>query len=475
MVDLGLYLAVFSLLTSTMNRRWSLMQILRKFKKANSNNKIVYRNIIYAFMIKGGALIISLFSTPAFIKYFNDNTLLGVWYTLLSVLSWFLNFDLGLGNGIRNNLTKAFAENDRKGAQYVVSSGFFAVGITTVSLALIGTLLLSSVNLNSLFNVEESLVSSKTLRISSFFVFSALMMRFFLTTVSSVFYAMQRSSVNNFLGLAVSILQFSFVTLVRIDDPNQALIKLSIAYMVISNLPIIVAGIVVFATSLKDCRPKISCIQRTVIKKVMKIGGIFFVCQMLYMIIVNTNEFLITNFFEPSATTEYTFYYKITGLIGMMVSLAMTPIWSVVTKAMAEKNWTWINSLYRKIKMIGLGIVAIEFLSIPFLQFIMDIWLGENSITVKTTIALAFACFGSAFVYSSMLSTIVCGMEKMKLQAVCYGIGVIFKLVFVYCMSRYTNDWSVVVWSNALLLIPYCVLQQMDLNSYIKKQIIAQQ
>lgn len=91
------------------------MKLLKIVKNLNPNEKIIVKNTFWAFVVKGGALVVSLFTTPAFIRYFNNNTILGVWYTLLSVLIWFLNFDLGLGNGIRNNLVKAYAENDEDG------------------------------------------------------------------------------------------------------------------------------------------------------------------------------------------------------------------------------------------------------------------------------------------------------------------------------------------------------------------------
>ena len=447
------------------------MQLKEKLLNMDSNNRIVLKNAFFACLIKGGALIISLLSTPAFIKYFDNNAILGVWYTMLSVIMWFLNFDLGVGNGIRNNLVKALTTNDRSEAKHIVSSGIFTTALITIALSVVGITVLSVVNLNSLFNIEDNLISEKTLYISTLLVFSAIMLRFMLTTISSIFYSLQMSAVNNFLSLCVSILQFIYVVSVHFDDPEIALVNVSLAYMILSNLPVAIAGIIVFFTKLKDCRPNVSFIDRQHINMVMKIGGIFFFCQILYMLITNTNEFLITKLYGPEYTTVYTFYYKVTSLISMVVTLAMTPIWSVVTKAMVEGNWQWLKKLLNKIQLVGIAVIAMEFLIIPILPFVFDIWLGENSIEVNYMIALSFSCFGSAFVYSSMLSTIVCGLARMKLQAICYAVGVGFKFIFASLVSNVTNDWSIVVWSNALLLAPYCIIQQIDLNRFIKSKL----
>ena len=201
----------------------------------------------------------------------------------------------------------------------------------------------------------------------------------------------------------------------------------------------------------------------------MGIGGIFFACQILYMLIVNTNEFLITRIFGSQYTTEYTFYYKITSLVSMLVTLALTPVWSVVTKAQEEKNYGWLWKLLKAIERGGLAVVALQFMTLPFLPFIMDIWLGKGTVDVEFATALSFVCFSSAFTYSSMLSTIVCGMARMKLQLVCYLVGVLLKFAVVINLSDVIGDWGIVVWSNVLVLLPYCVLQQLDLNRYLKR------
>lgn len=120
------------------------MKVWNKYKHLGENSKIVIKNVFESFVVKGLSLIVSFATTPLFIKYFNDNMVLGVWYTLLSVLIWFLNFDLGLGNGIRNNLVKAFTANDTDKAKRVISSGMFSVCIVTIVMSVIGIILVLS-------------------------------------------------------------------------------------------------------------------------------------------------------------------------------------------------------------------------------------------------------------------------------------------------------------------------------------------
>ena len=76
------------------------------------NNKGIVTNVVAAFGIKGLGMIVNMLSMPLYIDYFNDNMVLGLWFTILTVVNWILSFDVGIGNGLRNHLTKALAEKD---------------------------------------------------------------------------------------------------------------------------------------------------------------------------------------------------------------------------------------------------------------------------------------------------------------------------------------------------------------------------
>lgn len=449
------------------------MDILNRYKNTNSNNKIIINNVLGAFVVKGSGLVISLLTAPAFIHYFNNNEILGVWFTLLSVLIWVLNFDLGIGNGIRNQLTKDIVNNDRKSIKLTLSSGYYSIATITFILAFVGSVFLLNIDLNNFFNVSKEVISPRALLISSFAIFIAIMLRFMLTFVSSIFYSLQKSAVNNLLGLITSVLQLLYIGVFHFESAEEALVNLSISYLIISNLPVIIACIVVFRTDLRDCHISINWVRRTRVKEIVKFGGIFFACQILYMLIVNTNEFLVTKFYGAESTTEYSFYYKITSIVYMVVALAMTPIWSVVTKALEEKKISWLDELYKRIKRLSFFVVLVQFLIIPILQPFFNVWLGYNFIVVDYSTALSFAVFGSAFVISSMLSTIVCGLARMKIQLYCYLIGLLFKFLLIYFVSPIYNEWNLIVWSNTVILIPYILIQIVDLNSYfniLKKQ-----
>ena len=445
------------------------MKLITKFRSYSQNSKIIIKNTFGAFVVRGFSLIISVLTTPAFISYFNNNEVLGVWFTMLSVLSWFLNFDLGIGNGLRNQLVKDLTNNDYQSAKYTLASGFFSTGIVTILLTVTGTIVISLVNLNNVFNVSSDLLTHNTLLISTLAIFTGLMFRFFLATISSIFFALQLSAVNNFLSLCVAILQLLFVLIFHFDNVNESMINLAIANLLISNIPIFFAGVIVFVKPLKMCRPKFTDLRKKRIKSILCVGGLFFVCQILYMCIANTNEIFITSLYGADYTTQYSFYYKLMSIMSMLITLGLTPVWSVVTKAVAEENYIWLKKLFIKIKKIGMFVFAVQFLIIPIMQNILNIWLGVGQVNVKLPTAISFACFFGVFVYSGMLSTIANGMTRLNIPIKGFFLGVVIKFAVDIFLYKYVDDWSLVVWSNVVAFLPYIIWQQIDLNNFFRK------
>jgi len=90
-----------------------IKNIYNRIKKSKNNQELI-TNLAASVLIKGLAIIINLLTIPSYLKYFNNQAALGIWFTLLSIMTWVLAFDIGIGNGLRNHLIMAFANNDKE-------------------------------------------------------------------------------------------------------------------------------------------------------------------------------------------------------------------------------------------------------------------------------------------------------------------------------------------------------------------------
>lgn len=447
-----------------------LKKIKNKLKMLSQNDKIILKNVAGAFLIKGFALVVSLFTMPAYLKFFNDEIALGLWFTMLSMLNWILNFDLGIGNGLRNNLTKALTENKKEEAKRYISSAYFSIGIVCVFAILIALMSFDFINWNKVLNIQEVILTKSALLLSVKIVFIGIIAQLFFKLISSVLYAMQKSSVNNFLALITSLITLISVLLIPSKDNETNMIVMAIVHTIAVILPLLFATIVVFCTrKMKETRPSFRFVDKQHMKGVLSLGGVFFAIQVFYMIIMNTNEYLITLFCGNEYVVDFQIYHRLFSLVGTLFTLALTPIWSAVTRALTQKDYLWLKSLYKKMKVAAVLGVTSQFLIIPILQFIVDVWLGENAIKVNYWIAIPFALMGGVLIVNSMLSSLANGTGRLKPQIISFVIGAIVKAPLAYLLINVFDSWVGVLVSNVAVLIPYCIVQFVDINKFLRQ------
>ncbi|MDR4925440.1 hypothetical protein [Peribacillus simplex] len=446
------------------------VNIFSKIKSSDTKNKSIINNVIASFIIQGGAIVVSLLTFPAYISYFDNQQVLGLWFTILSVLTWVLTFDLGIGNGLRNHLVEPLVTNDLIKIKKYISSAYLIVGSMVVILLIASFIIFPFINWNTVFNISSEVISKDVILKSVTIVFFGIMLQFLLRLIASILYALQKSALPGLLTLFSSILTLLLVLTVNTGNIEENLILLSWVNVVAVNLPLLVATLIIFNTKLKSNTPNIKFFNKIYAFRLLKLGGLFLWLQIMYMIISNTNEFLISWLSGPEYVVDYQIYNKLFTLVSTIFSLALTPIWSMVTKAMAENDFVWIGRLYKILKIAAVITILAQFLMIPFLQFIVDIWLGENIFTINYIYAFIFAVAGGVFIWNSVISSIINGTGKIKIQFIFLTVGVIIKFPVAYFLSIAMGTWTAVIISNIVAMLPYCIIQPIWINKLIKQQ-----
>ncbi len=447
-------------------------KITNKLKGLSGKDKIVLKNTLGAFTVKGLSLIVSLFTMPAYLKFFNDEMALGLWFTVLSVLTWILNFDLGIGNGLRNHLALSLAAKKHDDAHKYISSAYISIAAIVVLLSALFLVLFDFINWNAVFNIETAIVSQKALNLTVKIVFIGIMFQFLFKLISSVLYAMQKSSVNNFLSLITSVITVICVVSLPSGSNDRNIIVMAVVHALAVLIPLLAATAVVFLKKeMRPLAPSFHAFSLSHTKKILSLGTVFLLVQVFYMLIMSTNDYLITAFYSPDAVVDYQIYYKLFHLGSTVFALALTPIWSAVTKALAEKDFNWIRSLYKKLCFVALSATACEFLIIPFLQFGVDLWLREEAIKTSIPYAAVFAMMGSLLIWNSVFSSIANGLGKLKTQLICFGIGSVLKIFASWGLVMLLDSWIGVPIANVLSMGVYCVAEPFVIKKTLKSNI----
>ena len=443
--------------------------MLDRIKKVIVKEKTLSINIVGAFMVKGASMLLSLFTMPAYMRYFQDNMILGIWYTMLSVLTWITMFDLGIGNGLRNKLVESLAKNERREAKEYISSAYIIITLVAVCLALGFTIARPHINWNSFLNVSEDSINKDILSYGMSVIIYGIFLRFILALVNSMLYAIQKSAVNNFLALVSNLAIFLFVSFAPSGDVESNLISLSYWQVIFSNLPLLVATVIIFFRSLKGLAPDIRCFRSDKARSVLNIGLVLLWLQVVAMIILSTHSFLITRFVGAEQVVEYNIYYKVFNTIASLIVLALTPVWSAVTKAQAEKNYTWIQKIYLVTLALPVVTLIISVAVIPFLQWFFNFWLRENTVTVDIWKAVIMIVFNVLFVLHYVNININNGLSEFKTQTFWMTIGAILMIPICKFMCSITGDWTGVLIGCSLSILPYQLIQPFTGMKYLNK------
>jgi len=450
--------------------RPSIFNFIKLKLPKGKNNKRILKNVIYSLLLKGGGLATSLLLLPAYLKFFEDKTILGFWFTAISVLSWILNFDIGVGNGLRNHLVGCFAKNDNENAKKYISSAYGIFFIIISLIFVIGFFLIDYLDWNRIFNIEHDFMKNSSLIIIVKIVFSSICLQFFLRIIFSISYAMQNSYLPNLISLSSGILQYLFIIFATPADIESNLLYVSIVNIISVNGPLIIMTVLIFSTKLKKCRPDYKYIRRKYSSDILKLGGTFFWIQIMYMLIHNTSNFFISWLDDPSSVVEYQIYFRISSLVGTLIHLAMTPIWSEVTEAHKLGNFQWIDKLFRKLMLFILISILLQIGLVPFYQVIFNTWLGKNTIEVNYLFAITFALSGIVFIWNNVISTIINGLGMLKLQFYFFTVGGIINFPLAILFFHLSNSWISIVVANIFALLPYCVVQTIWLRKYLLKR-----
>ena len=438
---------------------------------AVKNNKNILVNILGAFLVKGGSMLLTLFLLPAYIRFFGNDNVLGIWYTILSIINWVLVFDLGIGNGLRNKLPKALAENNVKEGKTLVSSTYISSAALVVLIGIVGSVVIHLLNWNAILNIDESELALPVLKYAIQIAFVGVLIQFVLKLVTSILYAIQKSGLVNFLTFLSNVIIFIVINLLPAGDTSSSIIAMSYFNILAVNLPLLVVSMILFMGKFKDIRPSFKVWSKDSAKSVLKIGVTLLWLQLIFMVISSTNEFLITAFCGPSAVVDYQVYFKIFNSVAAICSLVLIPIWSALTKAKVEKRYTWIKKTY--MLLLGFSVLALLVLLaiVLILQPIVNFWLKEDAITVSTIYGVIFALSGFIFLVHNVNTSIGNGFSYFKPQIVFMTIAAVVDIPLAWIFVKLTGGMIGIVLANIIALIPFEVAQPIFFFRYLNKLI----
>ena len=393
------------------------------------------KNIVASFLIKGLSILIGFYLVPLTIGYVQKEQY-GVWLTLSSVVGWFAFFDIGLGNGLRNKLSEAMANEKWEKAKIYVSTTYVILGGIFAGILALFFLAEQWLDWQTILNTKS--IEIKELRLVVIATFSFFCINFLLRLIDTIFYAYQKPAYKGFVGLLSNILTLTIIIILT-KTTNGSLFYLALTLGVSPMIVLLIVSVYMYNSQFKIIAPSFNYVRKSHFKDLIGLGARFFVVQISVIIIFATDNMIITQILGPSEVPAYAIAHKFFGLITVGFSFILVPMWSAYTEAYVKNDIEWVLSVINKLKKIWLLLVVVCVLLFIISPWFFKWWVPE--IEVPLILSGIMSIYVLVLAWGNIFVNFINGVGKIKLQLIIGIIGTIINIPLSYFFAK-TLGWG---------------------------------
>lgn len=396
-------------------------------------SKNIQKQIYVSVILKAFSIFLSFFVVRITISFLGKD-LYGIWIVLLSIISWVSLFDIGIGNGLRNNLAVALSKNDIGSAKEYISTSYIILLAISFIILLLSCSAIYFVDWISFFN--STLLSIHQYRILVFVFIITIIFSFYLGLINSILNAYQKNALTNTIPILSNIL---FVALLFIF--KSILVSNLLRIISVYSIALIVSYIILtihFFYNNKNVIPSINDYSKSKIKDIISLGWNFFIIQIAVLLIFTFDNFLILHLLGSSEVSIYNVAFKLFSILPVAFTIIMAPFWSAFTEANVKSDIEWMRS---SIKKLNYSIVIAAICSLILLssyQIVLDIWMPSNNrIVPPFSLMLILSFFVLISIWNNIYSFFLNGIGIVKVQVQTSIVGGLINIPLAIFLVKY--------------------------------------
>lgn len=430
------------------------------FANGNARTIAMKRNVLYMLLIKGCSIFLGMFTVPLTLGYVNNETY-GLWLAISSMISWMSYFDIGINNGLKNNLAAAFAKNDFELGKRLVSTTYAVLILIFIPIMVVLLFVVQFIDLDSILNISSG--SVRGLRLTVCITISYFCIQFILSTLNVILLADQKPADSSFRILCTQLFSIIIIYLLTLTTKGN-LVYLCLASTFAPLLILFLFNVVLFSGRYKKIAPNIKYINFSLVPTLMNLGINFFIIQIAVLIQFQLTNFLIMRYYGPSDVTEYNVAQKYFSMLFMVWNIIITPLWVATTDAFVREDFIWIRNALKKYLKLTLVFLSLGILMFFVSPLFFKLWLHD---TVMVSKGLSFWLLVYYFVqiFASVFVIVLNGCGVLKTQTITSIISpFVFLLVFFLLKGYGVGFYSVLIASivanfNGIVIAPIQCLQ----------------
>lgn len=424
--------------------------MVQEISKGRSKNYI--SQVKKSAIFKGVAVAASFISVPLMLNYLGHEKY-GIWSTLLTLMSWVVFFDMGIGNGLRNRLAEAFATDKTDESHAYISSSYTWIGLISIVLFVLLSILSSLTPWQKVFNTTnlDNSYLSTVVTIAIFFVLA----NFWLSLINQILGSIQKSSLV-VLGQAISNCLGLLVAYVLYLTTSASLIFLVISYGLSLCAGSLLLSVYFFQRNPRSIpRPLFDL---AIIKPLMTVGLQFFGIQLAALAFFATDKIIITQIFGPASVVQYDLVFKLFSIITLAHGLILAPLWSAYTDAYHRSDFAWIRAAFKKQIMIYAATSLLTILLAAFTPTIIRLWAGP-SVEVSGYLIMSMAAYIIVTTWVNIFAIFLNGVQKIRISFLVSIAAVTINIPLSILLARHTDlNVAAVSIGTTIALLPGVIL-----------------
>ena len=378
------------------------------------------------------------------------------------MLVWIDQMDIGLGNGLRNQLAVHIAHGEYERARSIVSSTFAMLCVITFPIMLLLSALVWYCDIYTFLNVSPQMIPDLRMALLSSVIIVCI--TFIFKFIGNVYMGMQMPAVSNLIiatGQTIALIATwllyishhgSFLNIVLVNTSAPLLIYL-LAYPY------------TFYRKYRFLKPTVRSVNLQSAMALCNVGLKFFWLQIAGVLQFMTANILISKFFTPEMVTPYQIAYRYMSLLIVVFTVICMPFWNATTDAYEKGDIAWIENANKKMNRMTLWIALLLIVMVTVSPLIYKVWIGDKC-SVPFFMTVMMALYIILMILSMRYSYFLNGIGALRLQLLMTVTTIIF-IPMAWWVSKSTGNIICFMAVMCGCLVPSIIVNMIQFNKII--------
>jgi len=421
-------------------------------------------NIILGIFFKGLGICINLLLIPLLIVFLGK-TEYGVWVTIFSIVNWIFTFDLGIGTGLRNKLTESLSENNYELASEITSTSYVIIAFFSLFLLVVASISIYFFDFQNILNFYGKPESFLKFFVQISVCFTII--NFTLNLYKKLYLSIHKSFLVEFSNSLFLLLYLTGVYFWIQFEFKKDLVVLTFIFGITSILIAIVFTILFFKMNNK-IGISIYNFRRKHVSGLFKIGGNFFIINVCLLIILFTDNIIISNMLGPSYVSDYAIIQKLFQLFVVFFNVVLASSWGLYSQAIIKEDYDWIKSNFKKMQKYLLLLFVAAFVLVIFIEDVLTIWIGPGIIKIPKNLVLYNIIYFALFSFNNIYAYYINATGKIQIQMILYILGAICNVPLSFLLVKFLDSSSGVMLATIFCTIPLVIAMPFQAMKKIK-------